>query len=97
MRDDRDTGGRQEEIVERVNGIGGVLFWARDPAGGGRWYPEHVGVAMPPASYGMSSWRPEAGPTVLAPMPVGAEHVGGPAQAWAVNFRVADLDAMVRQ
>jgi glyoxylase I family protein len=81
--------------VERVTGIGGFFFRATDPAALGRWYAEHLGVEEPPESYGAQSWWQQAGPTVLAPMPVDAEHVSG--AGWTVNYRVADLAAMVAQ
>ncbi|KQQ21892.1 glyoxalase [Rathayibacter sp. Leaf299] len=81
--------------MERVTGIGGLFFAARDPAALGRWYAENLGVDEPPTSYGSSSWRQEAGATVLAPMPVGSKHLGP--TGWAVNLRVRSLDAMVEQ
>lgn len=83
--------------MERVTGVGGVFFRARDPERLTRWYSEHLGVDPPPASYEMSSWRQQAGPTVFAAMPTDSEHFGDRTQQWAVNFRVDDLDAMVAQ
>jgi glyoxylase I family protein len=38
--------------MERVTGIGGVFFRARDPEALGRWYEQHLGVTRPPATYG---------------------------------------------
>ncbi|WP_125777312.1 VOC family protein [Antribacter gilvus] len=83
--------------MERVTGIGGVFFRARDPEGLSRWYAHHLGVDAPPESYDVSSWRQHAGPTVFAPLPADSEHFGVEGQQWAVNFRVNDLDAMVAQ
>jgi glyoxylase I family protein len=83
--------------VERVTGIGGVFFQARDPEQLTRGYAEHLGVDPPPASYDDSSWRQDAGPTVFAAMPAGSEHFGHDGQQWTINFRVRDLDAMVTQ
>lgn len=83
--------------MESVTGIGGVFFRARDPEQLTRWYAEHLGVAAPPESYGESSWRQEAGPTVFAALPARSEHFRSDAQQWAINFRVRDLDAMVAQ
>jgi catechol 2,3-dioxygenase-like lactoylglutathione lyase family enzyme len=80
---------------QRVSGIGGFFFRAADPAALGRWYDEQLGVLPPPESYDESSWWQQAGPTVLAPMAAGAEHVSG--AGWTLNLRVDDLDAMVAQ
>jgi len=83
--------------MERVTGIGGLFFRSHDPAGLTRWYADHLGVAPPPETYGESSWRQEAGPTVVAPMSPDSGHLADAEHRWAVNFRVRDLDAMVRQ
>ena len=84
--------------MERVTGIGGVFFKARDPAALNRWYAEHLGVGSPPGTYEEEVWHQEAGATVFAPF--GEEHWGSPhlgRAGWGVNFRVRDLDAMVAQ
>ncbi|MFI7211072.1 VOC family protein [Micromonospora maritima] len=83
--------------MERVTGIGGVFFRAHDPDRVNRWYATHLGVDLAPESYEVSSWWQQAGPTVLAAMPPDAEHFGGSGHSWSLNFRVADLDAMVAQ
>ena len=84
--------------MERVKGIGGVFFRADDPDGLSRWYLDHLGVGAPSATYDDQPWVQEAGPTVFAPF--GAEHWESPylgPTGWGINFRVADLDAMVAQ
>jgi predicted enzyme related to lactoylglutathione lyase len=83
--------------MERVLGIGGLFFRARDPEGLAGWYEEHLGVNRVPQSYEEDPWRQEAGPTIFAPFAEDSEHPGGPGQSWMVNFRVRDLDAMVAQ
>ena len=83
--------------MERVTGIGGLFFTARDPDSLGRWYAAHLGIGLPPETYDEPSWQQLAGPTVFAAMPLGSAHFGDASQSWAVNFRVADLDAMVSQ
>jgi hypothetical protein len=83
--------------MQRVTGIGGVFFKARRPAELSRWYSTHLGVDPAPESYDVSSWWQQPGPTVLAPMPADSEHFGDSAGSWSLNFRVADLDAMVGQ
>ncbi len=37
--------------MEKVTGIGGVFFRARDPEALGRWYLTHLGVTPTPANY----------------------------------------------
>jgi len=83
--------------VERVNGIGGVFFRARDPGALSGWYAEHLGITPPPPSYEDPDWWQEEGPTVFAPFEESSQHLGRPEQQWSVNFRVRDLDAMVSQ
>lgn len=84
--------------MERVEGIGGFFFAARDAELLGRWYAQHLGVGEPPATYEQPVWQQQAGPTVFAPF--GAEHASSPhlgRGGWGLNFRVRDLEAMVRQ
>jgi glyoxylase I family protein len=75
---------------ERVQGIGGLFFRSQDPKALAAWYQEHLGVDHPP-------WQQLAGPTAFTPMPKATNYFGSPQQAWMVNFRVANLDAMVDQ
>jgi predicted enzyme related to lactoylglutathione lyase len=83
--------------MQRVTGIGGLFFRARDPELLGRWYAEHLGVDPAPQSYDTPSWWQQAGPTVFTAMAADSDHFGRPAQQWGVNFRVPDLDAMTEQ
>jgi hypothetical protein len=46
--------------MEKVVGIGGLFFRARDPAGLGRWYQQHLGVTLTPSSYEELPWQQEA-------------------------------------
>lgn len=87
--------------MERVLGFGGFFFAADDPAGLAEWYDKHLGVLPVPTSYGGTPWTQEAGPTVFAPMarptPAAPNPFFPPGHGFALNFRVADLDAMVDQ
>src|SRR6266852_6908664 len=83
--------------MERVTGIGGFFFRARDPAALGQWYQQHLGITLPPANYGEKPWWQEAGPTVFVPFPAETEYFGRPQQSWMVNFRVRDLEALTSQ
>jgi len=83
--------------MEKVHGIGGIFFRARDPAGLGRWYGDHLGVTLTPSNYDELPWWQEAGPTVFARFPEDTAYFGDAKRTWMVNFRVRDLQAMVMQ
>lgn len=83
--------------MDRVSGIGGVFFRARDPDALARWYDEHLGVTPVPESYGEEGWHQSAGPTGWAPFPLDTEYFGDLTRSWKINFRVGDLDAIAAQ
>src|SRR5579864_6489711 len=83
--------------MEKVVGIGGLFFRAHDPDALGRWYLQHLGIALTPTSEGAPVWQQEAGPTVFSPFPEKSGYFGDPNKVWMVNFRVRDLDKMVGQ
>ncbi|MEM0908966.1 MAG: VOC family protein [Pseudomonadota bacterium] len=78
--------------MEKVVGIGGVFFKARDPEALGAWYQEVLG-----ADITTGIWFQEAGPTVLAPFPESTDYFDRDTQAFMINFRVHNLDAMMDQ
>ena len=83
--------------MERVTGIGGLFFRARDPAALARWYADHLGIDPVPASYEEWPWWQQQGPTVFSPFPADSDAFGSPEHAWMLNLRVRDLDAMAAQ
>jgi glyoxylase I family protein len=83
--------------MEKVTGIGGLFFRAQDPKALAQWYQDHLGVTLTPSTYEELPWMQEAGPTVFAPFPEATDYFGDAKQAWMVNFRVRDLDAMAAQ
>jgi glyoxylase I family protein len=83
--------------MEKVNGIGGIFFAAKDPQKIADWYSDMLGVDQPPATYESPPWQQAAGPTVFAPMDAESSFFTAPGGGWSINFRVADLDAMVAQ
>jgi glyoxylase I family protein len=84
-------------MVERVTGIGGLFFRARDPEALAKWYRDHLGISVVPANYDEPPWAQEAGPTVFAPFPEDTKYFGDLKNIWMINFRVRDLDAMAAQ
>ncbi len=86
------------EGMERVLGIGGFFFKSEQADALARWYADLLGVDGPGESYDDPVWRQQEGETVFAPF--GPEHWESPhlgRTGWGINFRVADLDAMVAQ
>lgn len=84
-------------VMERVTGVGGFFFAARDPEGLSRWYADHLGVDVPPVDYDTSSWRQQPGATVFAPMDAGSDELTATSHGWTLDFRVVSLDPMVEQ
>jgi len=82
--------------MEKVNGIGGVFFRARDPAALAAWYEENLGVRKTGETYEEGSWWQSSGPTVFAPFDMDTDYFDESKQ-WMINFRVDDLDAMIAQ
>jgi predicted enzyme related to lactoylglutathione lyase len=82
---------------ERVLGIGGFFFRSADPAALARWYEANLGIDPIPSDYETMPWVQEAGPTAFAPFSADTEYFGRAEQAFMLNFRVRDLDAMVAQ
>jgi len=80
--------------MEKVLGIGGLFFRSENPKELAKWYETHLGVGAPP---GEDSWQQEAGATVFSPFKKDTDYFGKPSQMWMVNFRVANLAAMVAQ
>ncbi len=83
--------------MERVTGIGGVF-----QRGGGKgaelraWYAEHLGIATNEWGAEPFRWTP-GGQTTWAVFDHDSDYFGRRDQAFMVNFRVADLDAMLAQ
>lgn len=83
--------------MEKVTGIGGFFFRARDPKALALWYREHLGVDLVPESYDQSGWQQQAGPTAYAPFPEDTGYFGDARKQWMINFRLPNLDAMAAQ
>ncbi len=91
------TENQMNSPTERVLGIGGLFFRARDPKQLAQWYQVHLGVDPVPTDYNHQAWQQAAGPTAFSPFSMDTNYFGSPQQAWMVNFRVRNLDAMVAQ
>ena len=83
--------------MQYITGIGGLFFRSKNPAPLGQWYKDHFGIDLVPGGYSQKPWLQEAGPTVFAPFPHDTEYFGRRDKQWMINFRVRDLDTMVKQ
>lgn len=84
----------QPAVNAPVTGLGGVFFRAHDPAALAAWYRDHLGIDPVPDSYAAPCWQQQAGPTVFAPFKADTDYFGRAEQAFMVNLRVRDLDAL---
>jgi len=89
--------GDQPPPTQKVDGIGGFFFRAKDPEKLSQWYRDHLGIDPAPKSYDVQPWSQKEGITVFGPFDGDTEYFGNPEKQWMINFRVPDLDAMVAQ
>lgn len=80
-----------------VTGIGGVFFKSKDPAALAAWYQTHLGISPAPSSEGQLPWKQDAGFTVFSPFPEETDYFGAEDKQWMINFRVRQLDKLVKQ
>ena len=81
-------------LMERVTGIGGVFFRARDPESLVAWYAEHLGV--PREGEETYAIFLESRNSVWSAFPQDTDYWPGAKQGM-VNYTVIDLDAMLAQ
>ena len=82
--------------MERVSGIGGVFLRSRDPEALAAWYAEQLGIEV--EGWHGAVLRAAGGETMVwAAFPPATEYFGRLDQQAMVNYRVADLDAMLAQ
>ena len=89
--------------AERVTGIGGVFFKARDPKGLSAWYRDTLGIALQEgAEFSIFEWRERedqsrVGLTVWSVFPSDTKYFGPSQAPLMINYRVRDLDRMLAQ
>ena len=88
--------------MDRVTGIGGIFFKSQDPKKLKGWYQEHLGIAPDAEGYVQFEWREKDDPdrvgyTVWNPFPHDTDYFNPSTKPFMVNFRVADLQALLEQ
>lgn len=84
--------------MQRVTGIGGIFFKARDPAALGAWYRDHLGLDVTDWGGAIFKWGgpgSEAGMTIWSAFKHDTTYLEPGTASFMVNFRVADLDALL--
>jgi catechol 2,3-dioxygenase-like lactoylglutathione lyase family enzyme len=87
--------------MERVTGIGGIFFKARNPANLIAWYREHLGIEAQDGFFSFP-WRELNEPqrlarTVWAPFPEDTSYFQPGQASFMINYRVANLDRLLDQ
>ncbi|MGL4422256.1 MAG: VOC family protein [Gemmataceae bacterium] len=84
--------------MEKVLGIGGVFFKARDPKALAAWYRDHLGIPIEPdQTYATMQSHAAGEVTVWSVMPTDAKSFGSGPATGMLNYRVQNLDAMLAQ
>jgi len=83
--------------MERISGVGGIFFRAKDPAALAQWYQDHLGISKAPDTYEEGSWWQDTGPTVFFPYDDSNKYLSEFNANFILNFRVKNLDRMVEQ
>ena len=76
-------------------GIGGVFFRAKDPGALAVWYETHLGINPAPTSAEAMPWITQPGVTIFSPFAQDTDYFPAD-RAFMLNFRVADLDAALK-
>ena len=87
--------------LERVTGIGGIFFRARDPQAMAAWYEKHLGFRLKDRDAEFP-WRehdrPESvGRTIWSLFPADTDYFGPTRPAFMINYRVANLERILEQ
>ncbi len=82
--------------MEKVDGVGGIFFRAKNPDELAKWYSKNLGVDEVPQDYETRAWQNSGGSCVFAPFSEDTEYFPKTSQ-FMINFRVSNLDAMIIQ
>jgi len=86
--------------MERVTGIGGIFFKARDPKALQAWYRRHLGIDVQDWGGAAFQWtdgdgNPTGGTTIWSIGPEEGDSFAPSSASFMVNYRVADVRALL--
>jgi catechol 2,3-dioxygenase-like lactoylglutathione lyase family enzyme len=90
--------------MKLVTGIGGIFFKANDPEKLAAWYSKHLGLEV--QDFGGFVFRENDGSaatskreayTLWSPFPADTDYFAPSDKPFMINFRVADLDALLAE
>jgi predicted enzyme related to lactoylglutathione lyase len=86
------------DSMERVTGIGGVFFKARDPEALKAWYAKHLGVPLDANGFVSFDTKNDPGPsTAWSTFAADSTYFAPSTAPFMINYRVKDLRAMLAQ
>jgi predicted enzyme related to lactoylglutathione lyase len=83
--------------MARAVGVGGVFLKARDPKMLSAWYAEHLGIPAQEGGTLAFDGLESLGMTVFSHFPDSTKYFGDGPQQTMVNFRVDDLEGLLKQ
>jgi catechol 2,3-dioxygenase-like lactoylglutathione lyase family enzyme len=83
--------------MARATGVGGVFLKARNPKALSAWYAAHLGILGGDDGSLVFDGPGSMGMTVFAHFPSDTPYFGDGPQQSMVNFRVDDLDVLLKQ
>ena len=87
--------------MERVSGIGGIFFKAKDPNAMYAWYEKHLGMKQVPEAQSVDfvskdSASGEEAHTYWSLFKQDTKYMEPSTSAFMINYRVSDMDALVK-
>jgi predicted enzyme related to lactoylglutathione lyase len=87
--------------MQRVTGIGGIFFKAKDAPALQAWYKQHLGINVQPWGGAAFDWtdaegKPVGGTTAWSIAALDSDQFAPSAAPFMVNYRVADLHGLLR-
>ena len=83
--------------MAKAVGVGGVFLKAKDPEMLAAWYTEHLGIPSQDGGSLAFDGPESMGMTVFAHFPADTKYFGDGPQQCMVNFRVDDLEALLKE
>jgi predicted enzyme related to lactoylglutathione lyase len=87
--------------MQKVTGIGGIFFKAKDPDKLREWYRQHLGIESENWGGFAFQWgdgpQKDGGSTVWSVFPESSKYFAPSTQPFMINFRVANMDELLSQ